>query len=149
MSKNPKSQIIYLLRILEHCGKIQLYLKNINDSILFFNKEDQLYFNACLNLLVQIGEQSNKIDDSVKNAAANIPWVVLKGFRNIAVHEYQFVDAEKVYAICSQHISLLQNDLEDFIRNAVQKNLISGFELSLSKDSEFYKHVRFNKLTDS
>lgn len=148
MSKNPKSQLIYLLRILEYCGKIQLYLKNIKDSTIFFNKEDQLYFNACLNLLIQIGEQSNKTDEFIKNAAANVPWTMIKGFRNIAVHEYQFVDAEKVYAICSRHIPLLQNNLEDFIKEAVQKNLISGFELSLSKDSEFYRHVRFDKLTN-
>jgi uncharacterized protein with HEPN domain len=104
MSKNPKSQLIYLLRILEYCGKIHLYLQNIKNSIEFFNKDDQLYFNACLNLLVQIGEQSNKIDELIKTESQNISWTMIKGFRNIAVHEYQFVDAEKVYTICSQHI---------------------------------------------
>lgn len=148
MSKNPKSQLVYVLRILEYCGKIQLYLKNLNNSKEFFNKEDQLYFNACLTLLVQIGEQANKMDESIKKEAANIPWIVIKGFRNIAVHDYQFVDADKVYAICSQHVPELQTNLENFIKMAVQKGILSVFELSLSKGSEFYTHVRFDKLTN-
>lgn len=148
MSKTPKSQLVYLLRILEYCGKIQFYLKDITGSTIFFNKGDQLYFNACLNLLVQIGEQANKTDESIKTQAADIPWTLIKGFRNIAVHEYQFVDAEKVHAICSKEIVSLQISLEIFIREALQKNLLSAFELSLSKDSEFYRHVRFDKLID-
>lgn len=71
---------------------------------------------------------------------------LIKGFRNIAVHEYQFVDAEKVYQICTVHIPALQDNLEAFIRESVRTNLLSRFELKLSAGSEFYSHVRFEKL---
>lgn len=137
MSKADKSQLVYLLRILEYCGKIQVYLHGF---------KDHNNFNASLTLLVQIGEQASKIDESLKVKAGVIPWLMIKGFRNIAVHEYQYVDAEKVYQICTIHIPSLQNALEGFIRDSVRTNLLSDFELQLSKGSEFYSHVRFDKL---
>ena len=146
MSKTGKSQLVYLLRILEYCGKIQVYLKEFTNYADFYYKNDQLYFNASLTLLVQIGEQATKLDDSIKEKANLVSWPMIKGFRNIAVHEYQYVDAEKVYQICTVHILQLQINLEEFIKGSVKKQLLSGFELQLSKGSEFYSHVRFDNL---
>lgn len=51
MSKASKSQLIYFLRILECCGKIQVYLKGFTDFADFFHKDEQLHFNATLTLL--------------------------------------------------------------------------------------------------
>jgi uncharacterized protein with HEPN domain len=146
MSKAGKSQLVYLLRILEYCGKLELYVKEFKDYRDFFIKDDQLYFNASLTLLVQIGEQSIKIEEHLRSKAETILWPMIKGFRNIVVHEYQYVDAEKVFHICSIHIPMLKKNLEEFIRDAIKKNLLSEFELQLSKDSEFYTHVNFTKL---
>ena len=146
MSKTGKSQLVYLLRILECCGKIEVYLKGFASHSDFFYKDEQLYFNACLTLLVQAGEQAAKADNTLKEKGTLIPWAMMKGFRNIAVHEYQYVDAEKVYQICTVHIPALQQNLENFIRESVTSNLLSDFELQLSKGSEFYSHVRFENL---
>lgn len=148
MSKAGKSQLLYLLRILEYCGKIRVYLQGFKNYSEFFSKNEQLYFNASLTLLVQIGEQAAKIDDSLKAKGASIPWSMIKGFRNIAVHEYQYVDAEKVYRICTIHIPQLQLSLEEFIRESVKTSLLADFELQLSIGSEFYSHVRFNNLVN-
>ncbi len=146
MSKAGKSQLVYLLRILEYCGKIKVYLQGFTDYNEFFSKNEQLHFNASLTLLVQIGEQAVKVDDTLKEKANLVPWPMIKGFRNIAVHEYQFVDAEKVYQICTIHIAQLQQAIEDFIRESIKTDLLSDFELQLSKTSEFYSHVRFDNL---
>lgn len=148
MSKTSKSQLVYLLRILEYCGKIRVYLQQFNNSSDFFTKDDQVYFNASLTLLVQIGEQSQKIEEKLKERSAVIPWNMLKGFRNIVVHEYQYVDAEKVYQVCTVHIPALQQDLERFIKESLPSGLLSAFELQLSRGSEFYSHVRFELLDD-
>jgi len=148
MSRAPKSQLVYLLRMLEYCGKIQVYLKEFTNHSDFFYRNEQLHFNASLTLLVQIGEQAARVSDDLKQKTSGISWGMIKGFRNIAVHEYQYVDAEKVYQICTQHISVLQENLEDFIKNAVRTNILSDFELQLSRGSEFYGHVRFDKLSD-
>ena len=149
MSKAGKSQLVYLLRILECCGKIQVYLKGFDNYSDFFYKDEQLYFNASLTLLVQAGEQAAKVDSSLKEKATLIPWSMIKGFRNIAVHEYQYVDAEKVYLIYTVHVRQLQEDLENFINESIKANLLSDFELQLSNGSEFYSHVRFEKLASA
>ena len=107
MSRAGKSQLVYLLRILEYCGKIQVYLKQFKEYKDFYGRNDQLHFNASLTLLVQIGEQAGRIDDFLKPKISLVPWPMLKGFRNIAVHEYQFVDAEKVFHICTFYIPQL------------------------------------------
>jgi uncharacterized protein with HEPN domain len=146
MSKAPKSQLVYLLRILEYCGKIQVYLREFTNHTDFFCRNDQLYFNASLTLLIQMGKQAAKISDSLKEKTSTFQWSMIKGFRNIAVHEYQYVDAEKVYQICTVHILQLQENLEKFIKESIKANLLSDFELQLSKGSEFYSHVRFDKL---
>lgn len=146
MSKAAKSQLIYLLRILECCGKIQVYLRKFGNYSDFFYKDEQLYFNASLTLLVQAGEQAAKVDISLKDRATLIPWSMIKGFRNIAVHEYQYVDAEKVYQICTVHVPQLQENPENFIKESIATNQLSDFELQLSNGSEFYSHVRFEKL---
>lgn len=86
MSKTGKSQLVYLLRILECCGKTEVYLKGFVSHNDFFYKYEQLYFNACLTLLVQAGEQSAKVDNTLKEKGPLIPWTMIKGFRNIAVH---------------------------------------------------------------
>lgn len=148
MSKTGKSQLVYLLRVLEYCGKIRIYLKDFENHFDFFYKNDQLYFNASLTLLIQIGEQVLKVDSSLREKATTIPWPMIKGFRNIAVHEYQYVDAEKVYQICTIHIPQLQESLEKFIMESIKANLLSDFELQLSKGSEFYSHVRFEQLIE-
>ncbi len=146
MSKPTKSQLVFLLRMLEYCGKISLYVKGFTTQHDFFKQNDQLYFNACLTLLVQTGEQATKLDAAVKDDIPEIPWQLIKGFRNIAVHEYQYVDAEKVFIICTVHIPALQQQLESYINTAVKANNLSLIELQLSKDSPFYSHVRFEKL---
>ena len=65
------------------------------------------------------------------------------------MHEYQYVDAEKVYLICTVHVRQLQEDLENFINESIKANLLSDFELQLSNGSEFYSHVRFEKLASA
>lgn len=146
MSRPAKSQLVYLLRMLEYCGKISLYVKGFLAHNDFYKEKDQLYFNACLTLLVQTGEQATKLDTTIKEDTPEIPWHLIRGFRNIAVHEYQFVDAEKVFLICTFHIPSLQHNLESYISAAVKANKLSFMELQLSKGSEFYSHVRFENL---
>lgn len=74
MSKQSKSQLVYLLRMLEYCGKIRVYIKDFAVYKDFYYKGDQLYFNASLTLLVQIGEQAAKTDETIKESASSIPW---------------------------------------------------------------------------
>ena len=48
MQSDIRNDLVYLLRILESFGKIQLYKSNVDDPIEFFQANDQQAFNASL-----------------------------------------------------------------------------------------------------
>lgn len=47
--------ILHILTILEAVEKINIYTIDLNDADLFFEINDQLNFNARINLLIAIG----------------------------------------------------------------------------------------------
>ena len=59
MLQNKKNDLLYLLNILESIVKIRLYAADTQDAEAFYQLNDQLNFNASLNLLTNIGESYN------------------------------------------------------------------------------------------
>ena len=98
-----------------------------------------------LTLLVQLAEQIIKLEEQTKNNIKNVQWQLIKNFRNIVVHEYQIVNREKVYQISSLMIPKLKESIEEYI--LMYQNPSMLFELQLSRNSEFYKHVDFDLIT--
>lgn len=60
MLPNKKNDLLYLLNILESIEKIKLYVASSTDAEEFYQMNDQLNFNAALNLLANIGESASK-----------------------------------------------------------------------------------------
>ena len=145
MSKGNKSETVYLLRILECCGKIAFYVRQAADWESFYAESEQVWFNATLTLLVQLSEQIMKLEETTKQRIKNIQWQQIKNCRNIVVHEYQIVNREKVYEISTFMIPSLSEAIEDYLLKIQNPSLL--FELELSRNSEFYKHVNFELLT--
>ena len=54
MLPNKKNDLLYLLNILESIEKIRLYGAETQDAEAFYQLNDQLNFNASLNLLTNI-----------------------------------------------------------------------------------------------
>ncbi len=94
-----------LLNIIESIEKIQFYVKDINS----FEKlsSDIRTVDAVLMNLVVIGESVSKLSDEFKDIFNEIDWKSIKGFRNIAVHDYFGVDIEEVWQIIENHIPKL------------------------------------------
>lgn len=63
-----KNDLMYLLNIIESTEKILLYSENCSDAEAFYEMNDQLNFNASLNLFTNIGENIGKISDELKQA---------------------------------------------------------------------------------
>jgi uncharacterized protein with HEPN domain len=146
MSKSHKSQLVFLLRILECCGKIIKYGNKGSSPNEFFLIEDQAFFNASLTLLVQLAEQTIKLDNAIKENLPDIPWSAIKGFGNLAVHEYEYIESEKVFDIVKKEIPDLKLNIELFVKEGISKGVLSLFELNLSVGSEFYSHVDFENI---
>lgn len=73
-----------------------------------FAKSDLLVRATCFSL-VQIGEQMNRLEESLGKKFPNLPWREARRMRNLIVHVYNKVDAEEVFAT-------YKNDLESLKR---------------------------------
>jgi len=79
MLPSIKNDLMYLLNILESIEKTLLYLKDCSSAEVFYELNDQLNFNASLNLLANIGENVNKISEELKQIYIDIEWNKIKG----------------------------------------------------------------------
>lgn len=70
-----------------------------------------MLFDAVCMKLFQIGEFSIKISRDFKENTKEIPWVKIKGFRNILAHEYVEVKTHIVIKIIKTDLIKLENVL--------------------------------------
>lgn len=54
-----------------------------------------------------IGEASGKLADEIKRRHPHIGWGLILGMRNIIVHDYEGVIAERLWSVFQYHIDLL------------------------------------------
>ena len=87
--------------ILEH---IKNYCEEIGSFIERFGKNsqtfttDRAYFNAVSMCILQIGELSNSLSEEFRaETSGKIPWVNIRGMRNIVAHAYGSLDEDLVW----------------------------------------------------
>lgn len=73
---------MHLLNIVESMEKINLYSVGCTDAETFYQINEQMNFNATLNLLANIGVNIGKLSDELKQLYPDVEWVPIKGFRN-------------------------------------------------------------------
>ena len=100
--------------ILDSCQKIARFTSDLIDADAFF--ADQESFDAVLMNFILIGEAVSKLSIEVKSSNDEIPWQKIKGFRNIAAHEYFGVDAEEVWQIVKLHLPDLEKNIEKILK---------------------------------
>ncbi|MBO0939113.1 DUF86 domain-containing protein [Fibrella sp. HMF5335] len=142
----PKTDLVYCLRIREAVGKIELYASGYSEPYAFFEANDQKDFNACLLMLLHIGEQVNKISELLKRTYEQLPWQAIKGFRNLIAHGYVGVDRLIVFDLLQQQLPALKQYLEHIIRTELQQGTFDKMDYTLSKDSSYYRHIEFDKI---
>ena len=134
--------IAFVLTCLESIEKLRLYTKNIESAEAFLETSDQLVYNACLTLLMTIGEEVNKIDEDLKAEYSNIPWKNIKGMRNRIAHDYRGLDPTIPYNIIKNYLESLRSV---FI-SMVKKIDYSKEKLDKILDHNYYKHIRYLKV---
>jgi len=84
-----------------------LYSSECSDAEMFYDINDQLNFNASLNLFSNIGENIGKVSDELKQKHADIDWKKIKDFRNRVVHDYVNIDTFLVHDIIKNDLKVL------------------------------------------
>ncbi len=103
-----------LKAILESCVKIQNFTEGFNDPDALYS--DQRSFDAILMNFVVIGASASRLSETIKSKYDEIPWIDIKGFRNLVARDYFGVDAEEVWQIIHDHIPKLKSDVDGIIK---------------------------------
>ena len=146
MQPSPEFDLLFLLRILEAGEKIIVYSTGFEDALLFFEANDQKEFNACLNLLGQIGEHTNKVSDQTKELGIDLPWEKLYGLRNRLVHDYTGIDKYITFDVIRQAIPEMIESISRLIQTCIRNQYFSREDLEIAQTSPYLRHVNFEAI---
>ncbi len=104
-----------LSAIVDSCHKIERFTSDLHNADEFY--EDEKTFDAVLINFVIIGESVARLSKEFKENETKIPWLKIKDFRNIVVHDYFGVDAEEVWQIVQDKIPILKLDIQKIIES--------------------------------
>lgn len=132
------NNLIYLFTILEAIEKINLYTEDINDDEEFYYANNQMNFNAVVNLLIAIGEENKKIDQKIKNDHP-FNWNDISKMRDKISHNYRGINPYMVWDIIQNSIP----NYKELLLNILPK--VDEFKEALndSLDSKFYMHLGY------
>lgn len=77
---------------------------------------DQKTQSALIMQLIVIGELSKKLPEEIK-AAIDLPWEMMAGFRNLAVHQYFELDLKQVWETVQNDVPAVCQKLENYLKH--------------------------------
>lgn len=98
-----------LLAIIKHCNIIEETKNHFGNN---YNKfvENNIYQNAILTPVTQIGELVKRLPIEFRQENNEIPWKNISGMRDIVVHNYETIDKLILWNVADKEI----NKLKDF-----------------------------------
>ena len=106
--RGPRPATQYLEDMLEATEKALFYTSGMDrDGFL----DDEYAVLVVSRLLEIVGEAAKNIPDAVRAAHPEIPWRKLSGTRDILIHAYFHVDAERLWRTVTEDLSPLRDAL--------------------------------------
>lgn len=100
---------LYLADIVEAADAIQRFLLDVETEAAF--SENELLQSAILQKLIVIGEAASRLSAEFKEEHADIAWVDIVAFRNIAVHAYFSIAWEIVWVTATEDVPKLRRQI--------------------------------------
>lgn len=97
------------LKMLDEIADIEAFSKGREAAEL---TADKMWQKAIVMSLINIGELSKAFTEDYIAAMPEIPWKAIRGFRNIAAHQYGIIDFEDVYKTVTEDIPSLKVALQ-------------------------------------
>jgi uncharacterized protein with HEPN domain len=111
--RHPERVEDYLKHISESIDRATEYLRPLADIEAF--QENRQVQDAVVRNIEIIGEAVNKIQriapDFIKRHP-EIPWAEMRGMRNIAIHEYFFIDLQIVWTTVRHDLPALKQQID-------------------------------------
>ena len=96
-------------KLLEEIADIEAFTA---DRSLEALSADKMWQKAIVMSLINIGELSKALTEDYQATMPQIPWKAIRGFRNIAAHQYGIIDFGDVYKTVIEDIPKLKAALE-------------------------------------
>lgn len=145
MQPSIKNDLVYLLRILESIGKIQIYSGKFSKPLEFFEANDQQNFNAPLALLLNIGEQASRISSELAANYPGVKWDDIRKFRNRIAHDYTGIDKFITHEIIVNDLPTLSDAIQKIISAQIASGTFDKNELAAARGNIYYSHVDFGE----
>lgn len=102
-----KDDLVFIDHMLECIRRIEEYTASGKDAFL----ASTLIQDAVIRNLQVLAESSKRISERARERSSDVPWRQIAGFRNVAVHEYLYIDLGYVWEIVSIDIPELRAKL--------------------------------------
>lgn len=115
--KHPERIEDYLEHIAEAIDRATSYLQPIPDLAVF--QQNLQVQDAVVRNIEIIGEAVNKINSTAPEFIkqhSELPWGQMRGMRNVAIHEYFFVDLEIVWTTVRDHLPKLKQQIDALLK---------------------------------
>jgi uncharacterized protein with HEPN domain len=112
MSKN-RSELAYLRDILDAIQAIQDFTRGYDYELFVSDRKTR---DAVVRNLEVIGEAVKKVSRSVKARYPQVEWKSIAGLRDVLIHDYFGVNYREVWAIVSEKIEPLKEEIEKILQ---------------------------------
>jgi uncharacterized protein with HEPN domain len=107
-------RIVILERIIHYCEQIDKTTERFGKTYEIFHKDFD-YQNACAMCIFQIGELVSRLPEDFREEYNKIPWILIRGMRNIFAHDYENVSLIRVWETIETDIPTLKAYCEEVL----------------------------------
>jgi len=114
---SDRNSLFYLQDILDSIAAIESFLPGIDRDGF---AQDRKTYSATIRELEIIGEASGKVHEAIQNLNPDVPWRILKDFRNVLAHHYFGVNVDIVWDIVQKKLPELKEQITQILIEASQ-----------------------------
>ena len=107
MSPNERDRV-YVAHMLDCIERIFDYCENDEKKF----RSSRLVQDAVIRNLQTMAESAQRLSDSSKALAPELPWRAISGFRNVIVHDYLGLDLDSIWLVVANNLPPLRISLE-------------------------------------
>ncbi|MCG7427438.1 DUF86 domain-containing protein [Helcobacillus sp. ACRRO] len=107
MTRSPAHRVDDILGAITKCSRYVSFAQSATDPVAVEMAEDAIEPNLQI-----IGEAVKHLPPELTEDHPEVPWVQIRGFRNILVHQYFGVDIEIVANVVEAHLPVLRAALK-------------------------------------
>lgn len=110
---SPRDWRFRIEDILESLDMIEQYTKGMDKAAW---KKDKKTMDAVIRNIEIIGEAANHIPDEIQRQIPDTPWHLMKGMRNILIHEYFGVDSDVLWKTIHEDLPPLKEKMNHILQ---------------------------------